>query len=117
VSDKSHEKDSTTINGKGIVDLYECIIEYDLYSGNEAKSSTNRSVVSSTEQKVECSTETESSNISISKAERDQEIQKYYRGNLIHHLTDWPSTQLEKQVKLKFNLLGSFFSNQFNFSV
>jgi hypothetical protein len=35
---------------------------------------------------------------SISKAERDQEIQKYYRADLIQHLTDWSSTQLEKQV-------------------
>jgi len=36
---------------------------------------------------------------SISKAERDQEIQKYYRNDLIQHLTNWPSTQLEKQVE------------------
>ncbi|CAF1261393.1 unnamed protein product [Didymodactylos carnosus] len=34
----------------------------------------------------------------VSKAERDQEIQKYYRADLIHHLVDWPSTQLEKQL-------------------
>jgi hypothetical protein len=34
----------------------------------------------------------------ISKAERDQEMQKYYRADLIQHLTDWRSTQLEKQV-------------------
>lgn len=45
------------------------------------------------------STESEPSTPSISKIERDQEIHKYYRGNLIQHLTDWPSTQLEKQVK------------------
>jgi hypothetical protein len=44
------------------------------------------------------STENESLTPSISKAERDQEIQKYYRADLIQHLTDWPSTQLEKQV-------------------
>lgn len=25
-------------------------------------------------------------------------MQKYYRAELIQHLTDWPSTQLEKQV-------------------
>jgi len=42
--------------------------------------------------------ENESSIPSISKAERDQEIQKYYRADLIQHLTDWSSTQLEKQV-------------------
>jgi hypothetical protein len=34
----------------------------------------------------------------ITKAERDQEMQKYYRADLIRHLTDWPATQLEKQV-------------------
>jgi hypothetical protein len=44
------------------------------------------------------STDVEPSTPSISKAERDQEIQKYYRGDLIQHLTDWPSTQLEKQA-------------------
>jgi hypothetical protein len=44
------------------------------------------------------SIENESSTPSITKAERDQEIQKYYRGDLIKHLTDWSSTQLEKQV-------------------
>jgi hypothetical protein len=30
---------------------------------------------------------------SISKAERDQEMQKYYRADLIQHLTEWRSTQ------------------------
>lgn len=44
------------------------------------------------------SPENDSSTPSISKAERDQEIQKYYRADLIRHLTDWPATQLEKQV-------------------
>ena len=34
-----------------------------------------------------------------SKAEREQEIQKYYRADLIQHLTDWSSTQCEKQVR------------------
>ena len=29
---------------------------------------------------------------------RDQEIQRYYRADLIQHLTDWSSTQFEKQV-------------------
>lgn len=32
------------------------------------------------------------------KAERDQEIQKFYRAELIQHLINWPSTQSEKQV-------------------
>jgi hypothetical protein len=36
--------------------------------------------------------------LSITKIERDQEIHKYYRADLIQHLTDWSSTQLEKQV-------------------
>lgn len=34
----------------------------------------------------------------ISKAEREQEIQKFYRADLIQHLTSWPASQLEKQV-------------------
>ena len=34
----------------------------------------------------------------ISKAEREQELQKFYRADLIQHLTSWPATQLEKQV-------------------
>ncbi|CAF4360790.1 unnamed protein product, partial [Adineta steineri] len=38
---------------------------------------------------------TESSIHTVSKAERDLEIQKYYRSDLIKHLTDWPSSQLE----------------------
>jgi hypothetical protein len=44
------------------------------------------------------SNESESPTPTISKAEREQEIQKFYRAELIKHLTDWPSTQLEKQV-------------------
>ena len=40
----------------------------------------------------------EPSTPTISKAEREHEIQKFYRAELIQHLTDWPSTQLEKQV-------------------
>ena len=35
----------------------------------------------------------------ITKAERDQELQRYYRADLIQHLTDWSSTQFEKQVR------------------
>lgn len=42
VSDKSLEKDSTSVNGKICLFIY--AIEYDVYSGNEAKSSINRSV-------------------------------------------------------------------------
>jgi hypothetical protein len=45
------------------------------------------------------SAEGESSTPTISKAEREQEIQKYYRAELIQHLTSWPSNQLEKQVE------------------
>jgi hypothetical protein len=44
------------------------------------------------------STEVEPTTPTISKAERDQEIHKFYRAELIQHLTNWPSTQLEKQV-------------------
>jgi hypothetical protein len=55
---------------------------------NETKSSNNRS----------SSIDNDSSTSLISKAERDQEMQKYYRADLIQHLTDWRSTQLEKQV-------------------
>lgn len=40
---------------------------------------------------------------SLSKAERDHEIQKYYRAELIQHLTDWRSTQLEKQCLKLFD--------------
>jgi len=47
------------------------------------------------------SIENESTTPTISKAEREQEIQKFYRAELIQHLTDWPSTQLEKQVEKK----------------
>ncbi|CAF1421174.1 unnamed protein product [Adineta steineri] len=46
---------------------------------------------------------TESSIHTVSKAERDQEIQKYYRSDLIKHLTDWPSSQLEKQCLKLFD--------------
>ncbi len=48
------------------------------------------------------STESESITPTISKAEREQEIQKFYRAELIQHLTDWPSTQLEKQVENEY---------------
>jgi hypothetical protein len=45
------------------------------------------------------SAENESITPAISKAEREQEIHKYYRAELIQHLTSWPSNQLEKQVE------------------
>jgi hypothetical protein len=71
-------------------------------NGNEIKNSSTRTIIPSittTEQtmEIECSTPL------ISKIERDQEIQKYYRGGLIQHLTDWPSTQLEKQCLKLFD--------------
>jgi hypothetical protein len=46
-----------------------------------------------------CCSESEPTTPSISKAEREHEIQKFYRAELIQHLTDWPATQLEKQVR------------------
>jgi hypothetical protein len=60
---------------------------------NETKSSNNRS----------SSIDNDSSTSLISKAERDQEMQKYYRADLIQHLTDWRSTQLEKQCLKLFD--------------
>ena len=45
------------------------------------------------------STEGESPTPIFSKAERDQDLQKYYRAELIEHLTGWQSGQLEKQVR------------------
>ncbi|UJR36452.1 hypothetical protein I4U23_029175 [Adineta vaga] len=47
--------------------------------------------------------ENESSLSTVSKQEREQEIQKYYRAELIQHLTDWSSTQLEKQCLKLFD--------------
>jgi hypothetical protein len=52
------------------------------------------------------SNEGEPATPTTSKAERDQEIQKFYRAELIQHLTNWPSTQLEKQVKFVFFILN-----------
>ena len=37
------------------------------------------------------------------KLEREQQIQKYYRGDLIQHLTNWSSTQFEKQCLKLFD--------------
>jgi len=82
VSNKLSEKDSISSNG------------------NETKTRTIIPPITTTEQSC---IENESSTPSISKAERDQEIQKYYRADLIQHLTDWPSTQLEKQCLKLFD--------------
>lgn len=57
--------------------------------------SSNRSV---DKDKSESPMEIDGQTSTISKAERDQEIQRYYRADLIQHLTDWSSTQFEKQV-------------------
>ena len=67
--------------------------------GSTTKNSTGRFIMP-TESGL-ASMETEPSTPTISKAERDQEIQRYYRADLIQHLTDWSSTQLEKQVARK----------------
>ncbi|CAF4536988.1 unnamed protein product, partial [Rotaria sp. Silwood2] len=83
IPNKLREKDSISLNG------------------NEAKSSSTRTIIPS--MKTEQTTEIEPSAPSMSKFERDQEIQKYYRGSLIQHLTDWPSTQLEKQCLKLFD--------------
>ncbi|CAF3921011.1 unnamed protein product [Rotaria sordida] len=81
---KPREKDSIALNGL------------------ETKSSSTRTIIPSITT-TEQTTEIESSTPSITKIERDQEIQKYYRGSLIQHLTDWPSTQLEKQCLKLFD--------------
>jgi len=81
VSNKPSEKDSISLNG------------------NETKTRPIIPPITTTEQPIE----NESSTPLISKAERDQEIQKYYRADLIQHLTDWPSTQLEKQCLKLFD--------------
>ncbi|CAF1423762.1 unnamed protein product [Adineta steineri] len=78
--------------------------EKDSTSSNETdmKNSTTRSI-SRTILKTDQTSVTESSIHTVSKAERDQEIQKYYRSDLIKHLTDWPSSQLEKQCLKLFD--------------
>ncbi|CAF0734946.1 unnamed protein product [Didymodactylos carnosus] len=60
-------------------------------NGHETKSSTPASTTESVQNM-------EYEFAPVTKAERDHEIQKYYRADLIHHLVDWPSTQLEKQL-------------------
>jgi hypothetical protein len=79
--------------------------EKDLISvnGNETKNSTIRSIIPPITTTTEQTLENGPSTPSISKAERDQEIQKYYRADLIQHLTDWSSTQLEKQCLKLFD--------------
>lgn len=75
-STKSNEKDSITING------------------TDARRSSNP---------TEQTTENEPATPSITKAERDQEMQKYYRADLIKHLTDWPANHYEKQCLKLFD--------------
>ena len=64
--------------------------------GSTTKNSTARFTMPA--ESGSASVETEPSTPTITKAERDQELHKYYRADLIQHLTDWSSTQLEKQV-------------------
>lgn len=86
IPDKTHESNSTPING------------------NDTKSSIPRPIIPSLTSTESTSTaEGESSTPTISKAEREQEIQKYYRAELIQHLTSWPSNQLEKQCLKLFD--------------
>jgi len=62
--------------------------------------SSNRSV---DKEKSESPMEIDGQTSTISKAERDQEIQRYYRADFIQHLTDWSSTQFEKQCLKLFD--------------
>ncbi|CAF1161187.1 unnamed protein product [Adineta ricciae] len=71
-------------------------------NGTDTKIATTRSNPLSTT-RTDQTSESEPSTPSVSKAERDQEIQKYYRSDLIQHLTDWPSNQLEKQCLKLFD--------------
>ena len=72
--------------------MYICSIKYNFHLEIEAKSSPDQStvlpLVATIEQIEPC----------ISKVECDQEIQRYYRDDLIQHFMDWPSIQLEKQA-------------------
>ncbi|CAF1006514.1 unnamed protein product [Rotaria magnacalcarata] len=69
-----------------------------LINGNDNKNSISQSTAP-TPAKIEPTTvtETESTTPIFSKAERDQDLQKYYRAELIEHLTGWQSGLLEKQ--------------------
>lgn len=77
---KLNEKDPITING------------------NDTRRSSNPSLIT-----TEQTTENEPTTPSITKAERDQEMQKYYRADLIQHLTDWPANHYEKQCLKLFD--------------
>ncbi|CAF1275820.1 unnamed protein product [Adineta steineri] len=73
-------------------------------NGNDTKTPMTRSTISTlTSTESTHAHENESSTPTISKAERDHVIQKFYRAELIRHLTDWPSTQLEKQCLKLFD--------------
>jgi len=73
-------------------------------NGSDTKSSINRPIIPSLTNTESTSTaENESITPAISKAEREQEIHKYYRAELIQHLTSWPSNQLEKQCLKLFD--------------
>ncbi|CAF4924360.1 unnamed protein product, partial [Rotaria socialis] len=69
-----------------------------LVNGNDNKNSISQSTAP-TSAKIEPTivTEAESTTPIFSKAERDQDLQKYYRAELIEHLTGWQSGLLEKQ--------------------
>jgi hypothetical protein len=62
-----------------------------------------RSIIPSLPNSESTQAESEPTTPSISKAEREHEIQKFYRAELIQHLTDWPATQLEKQCLKLFD--------------
>lgn len=62
--------------------------------------SSNRPVE---KEKSESPMEIDGQTATMTKNERDQEIQRYYRAELIQHLTDWSSTQFEKQCLKLFD--------------
>lgn len=69
-----------------------------IINGTDTRRSSNPSV-----QLTEQTIENEPTIPSITKAERDQEMQKYYRAELIQHLTDWPANHYEKQCLKLFD--------------
>ncbi|CAF2772294.1 unnamed protein product [Rotaria sp. Silwood2] len=76
-------------------------------NGNDNKNSISQSTISTlTNTESNPATESESFIPTISKAEREQDFQKFYRAELIQHLTGWSSTQLEKQC---FKLFDDYY--------
>ncbi|CAF0812202.1 unnamed protein product [Rotaria sp. Silwood1] len=76
-------------------------------NGNDNKYSVSQSTLPSlTNTESTLATGNESPIPTISKAEREQNIQKFYRAELIQHLTGWSSTQLEKQC---FKLFDDYY--------